>query len=174
MNTTTATHDTTTATVNDGSSTATLNPPAEKKAKTPKIKKSHLTKKIGYFMLTVPDMTKAIEFYKSIGLKATMESPEWTEFKAGIKFALHGMTKGEGACSSSASESACSTSQGASKPAATRWTGIVFNVKNCDKSYGTFQALGVKVLGAPKQVCDEGRSFEFEDPFGNVLSCYGK
>lgn len=123
------------------------------KAKKTKIKKKTLAKKVAYFILYVPDMAKAIEFYKSIGLKATMESAEWTEFKAGIKFALHAHDAKDYTASK---------------------TGICFGVKNAQTSYESFKALGVKVLGEPTQVCEEGRSFSFEDPFGNTLSAYGK
>src|SRR5262245_15582026 len=65
-------------------------PKAAKKATPAKIEKNALLSKIAYFILYVPDMTKAISFYKSIGLTPAFESPEWTEFNAGIKFALHG------------------------------------------------------------------------------------
>lgn len=132
------------------SASMTIEAPATKKTK---IKKKTLAKKVAYFILYVPDMAKAIEFYKSIGLKATMESAEWTEFKAGIKFALHAHDAKD---------------YKASK------TGICFGVKNAQASYESFKALGVKVLGEPTQVCEEGRSFCFEDPFGNTLSAYGK
>ena len=140
----------TTAACSSSMATDTVSAP---KAKKSKVKKKTLAKKVAYFILYVPDMAKAIEFYKSIGLKATMESPEWTEFKAGIKFALH------------ATES---------KDYTPSKTGICFGVKNAQTSYESFKALGVKVLGEPHQVCEEGRSFSFEDPFGNTLSAYGK
>jgi predicted enzyme related to lactoylglutathione lyase len=127
---------------------------ATKKAKKLKIKKSSLPRKAAYFILYVPDMAKAIEFYKNtLHMKVGFESPEWTEIKAGIKFALHG-TKAEGFTPVK--------------------TGLVFGVKNAQTSYEIFNHLGVKTLGAPVQVCEDGRSFCFEDPFGNQLSCYGK
>ena len=140
-----------------------------KKAKKAKVKKSALPRKAAYFILYVPDMAKAVEFYKSIGMKLGFESPEWSEFKAGIKFALHatGEAKAESACASS-SEGACASSFVPQK------TGLVLGVKDAGKSYAAMQALGVKVLGEPHQVCEDGRSFAFEDPFGNVLSIYGK
>ena len=131
----------------------------EKKKK--KIKKSAQIRKVGYFIHYVPDMPKAIAFFQSIGLKLKFESPEWTEFKAGIKFALH--------ASDCASTSSCSSTKAEKK-----FTGITFNSKNLDKTYEAFQAQGIEILGAPKQVCEEGRSFEFADPFGAVFSIYGK
>lgn len=124
-----------------------------------KIKKSALPRKVAYFILYVPDMTKAVEFYRHIGLKMGHGSPEWTEFKAGIKFALH------------AQSSECASKASASQ---SRETGICFAVKNCDKTYAAFQRLGVKIKSEPTQVCEDGRSFSFEDPFGNILSVYGK
>jgi predicted enzyme related to lactoylglutathione lyase len=131
--------------------------PAAKK--TPAIKKSALPSKIGYFIHYVPDMTKAIEFFKSIGLKATFESPEWTEFDAGIKFALHGMD--------------CSSSKPAHSHAGIN-TNLTFSVKNVDDTLAAFKTLGVKISSEPRQVCESGRSFSFQDPFGNTFSIYGK
>ncbi len=139
------------------STTATIITPEVKKpkAKKLKIKKSSFPKKAAYFILYVPDMAKAVEFYKNtLHMKVGMESPEWTEIKAGIKFALHATKPGD-----------------EYKPVK---TGLVFEVKNAQNSYDAFNALGIKTLGAPTQVCEEGRSFCFEDPFGNQLSCYGK
>jgi predicted enzyme related to lactoylglutathione lyase len=134
--------------------TATKKAPAAKK--TPAIKKSALPSKIGYFIHYVPDMTKAIEFFKTIGLKAKFESPEWTEFDAGIKFALHGME-----CSSAHSHAGIDTN-------------LTFSVKNVDDTLAAFKTLGVRITSEPRQVCESGRSFSFQDPFGNTFSIYGK
>jgi predicted enzyme related to lactoylglutathione lyase len=129
---------------------------AKTTAKTATIEKSALASKIAYAMLYVPDMAKAIEFYKMIGLEAGMESPEWTEFNAGIKFALHGM---------------CSESKTADYKA--KNTGLCFGVANIDATYAAFKTLGVKLNGEAHQVCEDGYAFEFQDPFGNTLSAYG-
>ncbi len=145
------------------SKSATINKKAPKQAKkaapkTAKPNKATLPSKVAYFILYVPDMMKAIEFYKSIGLKATYESPEWSEFDAGIKFALHGM-------------SSCGSTSSAVKPIETN---ISFGVKDAKATYETFKAMGIKVHGEPHQVCEEGGyCFGFEDCFGNVSSIYG-
>jgi predicted enzyme related to lactoylglutathione lyase len=144
-----------------------------KKAKKLKIKKSALARKAAYFILYVPNMEEAVAFYKRIGLKLGHESAEWTEFKAGgIKFALHlaGQPKAEGACQSeSGAEGAC-----ASPSFKAQKTTFTFGVKNAGKTYEAFKTLGVKVLGEPFEVCEDGRSFAFEDPFGNELSIFGR
>jgi predicted enzyme related to lactoylglutathione lyase len=146
--------------------TATPIPATPIKAKKVKIKKSAFPKKAAYFILYVPDMAKAVDFYRNkIGLKLGFESPEWTEFKSGIKFALHAT----GACAAKSGESSsCATAYVPQK------TGLCFGVKDAGKTYAVFQALGVKVLGEPHQVCEDGRSFSFQDPFGNEFSIYGK
>jgi predicted enzyme related to lactoylglutathione lyase len=119
------------------------------------IDKSALVSKVAYFILYVPDMTKAIEFYKSIGLTPAFESPEWTEFNAGIKFALHGP---------------CDESTDKYEPSE---TSISFGVASAKKTYETFKAMGINVTSEPRQVCEEGYCFSFKDPFGNELSAYG-
>lgn len=119
------------------------------------IDKSALVSKVAYFILYVQDMTKAIEFYKSIGLKPGYESAEWTEFDAGIKFALHGW---------------CSDSCGEYKA---QETNISFGVNSLKATYETFKTMGIKVMGEPKQVCESGYCFSFQDPSGNTLNVYG-
>lgn len=142
----------------------TKTPKAPKAAKTPKtqtksatIDKSALPSKVGYYIHYVPDMAKAVEFFKNIGLKPMFDSPEWSEFDAGIKFALHGMECSEKGHTHAGIE-----------------TNITFSVKNCDETIAAFKTLGVKITSEPRQVCDEGRCFSFQDPFGNTFSCYGK
>jgi predicted enzyme related to lactoylglutathione lyase len=140
-----------------------------KKAKKAKIKKSALPKKATYFILYVPDMAKAVAFYKgTLGLKLGFESPEWTEFKCGIKFALHAWSPETAACASQKSDASACTSFKPQK------TSLTFGVKDAGRSYEAFKTLGVKVLGEPHQVCEDGRAFAFEDPFGNQLSIYGR
>lgn len=140
--------------------------PAAKKTTTPKsglvktekagFVKTLTTGKVAYYILYVPEMTKAVEFYKSIGLKLGFESPEWSQFDAGIQFALHGPCKDD-----------CGTYEATE-------TGICFDVTSAKNAYETFKSMGVKVMGEPHQVCEEGYAFNFQDPFGNTLSCYGK
>ncbi len=133
--------------------------PAAKAAKKPAakatIEKNALLSKVAYYILYVPDMTKAVEFYKSIGLNAGYTSPEWSEFDAGIKFALHGP------CPDSCSEY---------KPSETN---ISFGVSSAKATYETFKTMGIKVTSEPRQVCESGYCFSFQDPFGNELSAYG-
>jgi predicted enzyme related to lactoylglutathione lyase len=129
-------------------------------------KKSALPSKVAYTIVYVPDMAKGIEFYKSIGLKLANESPYWSEFDAGIKFALHITDE----ASSSCGESTCSTSH-AFKAIETN---ICFGVDNAKATYEAFKAIGVTLTSEPKQVCEEGGyCFGFQDCFGNGLSCYG-
>jgi len=111
---------------------------------------------IAYYILMVPDMAKAIAFYKSIGLKPGFESPEWTEFNAGIKFALHGP------CEDSCGEYEATD------------TSLSFSVKSCKATIDSFKALGVKITSEPRNVCEDGYAFSFQDPFGNTLWGYGK
>lgn len=117
---------------------------------------SALVSKVAYFILYVPDMTKAVEFYKSIGLRAGFTSPEWSEFDAGIKFALHGPC-----------QDSCGTYEASE-------TNISFGVASCKATYETFQKMGVKVTSEPREVCENGYAFQFQDPFGNTLGVYGK
>jgi predicted enzyme related to lactoylglutathione lyase len=119
------------------------------------IDKSALVSKVAYFILYVPDMTKAIAFYKSIGLTPAFESPEWTEFNAGIKFALHGPC-----------EDSCDTYEASE-------TNISFGVNSAKATYETFKAMGIKVTSEPRNVCESGYCFSFQDCFGNELSAYG-
>jgi len=132
---------------------------AKTAAKAPKIDKSALVGKVEYYILYVNDMKKATEFYTSIGLKPGYESPEWTQFDAGINFALHL----SGSCGATTAETC--------KPIE---TGISFGVKSAKATYETFKAMGIKVKGEPHQVCEDGYAFGFEDCFGNTLSVYGK
>src|SRR5581483_940580 len=104
----------------------------------PAIDKTNLLGNISYYILYVPDMTKAIEFYKSIGLNPAFESPEWTEFNAGIKFALHGPC-----------EDSCGSYEATD-------TSLSFSVKSCKATYETFKAMNIKVTSEPRQVCEEG------------------
>ena len=146
----------------------------KKLAKKLKIKKSAFPRKAAYFILYVPDMAKAVDFYKnSIGLKLGFESPEWTEFKCGIKFALHAWSAEmcASACSSESAQAPAKASEKAYKPVN---TSLCFGVKDAGRTYEAFKALGVKVKGEPHEVCEDGYSFAFEDPFGNTLSVYGK
>jgi predicted enzyme related to lactoylglutathione lyase len=134
--------------------------PAAKAAKKPAatkatIEKSALLSKVAYYILYVPDMTKALAFYKSIGLTPGYTSPEWSEFDAGIKFALHGP------CPDACSEYEPSE------------TNLSFGVNSAKATYETFKAMGIKVTSEPRQVCESGYCFSFQDPFGNELSAYG-
>jgi predicted enzyme related to lactoylglutathione lyase len=147
-------------TTTTASTAHTTTTPATAETKKKKIKKSAQVKKVGYFIHYVPDMAKAVTFFQSIGLKLKFESPEWTEFKAGIKFALHSSDCAAKACSSEKAEK--------------RFTGITFSSKNLDKTYAAFKEQGITIMSEPRQVCEEGRSFEFSDPFGAVFSIYGK
>ena len=131
-----------------------------KAAPAPKAKKSPLPSKVAYFILYVPDMKKAVTFYKSIGLNLMFDSPEWSEFDAGIKFALH-------------ATSACGTAQSCSEYTPVE-TNVSFGVDNAKAAYEAFKTLGVKLTSEPRQVCEDGGyCFSFEDCFGNELSCYG-
>jgi predicted enzyme related to lactoylglutathione lyase len=134
--------------------------PAAKKTAAPKTAapKAGLvkTKKIAYYIHYVPDMTKAVEFFKTIGLEPGFTSPEWSEFDAGIKFALHGPCKDD-----------CGTYEA-------KETGLCFDVTSAKGACETFKSLGVKVTSEPHQVCEEGYAFNFQDPFGNTFSAYGK
>lgn len=137
--------------------------PTKKAKKAKKIKKSALPRKAAYFILYVPDMEQAVAFYEgTLKMKLGYQSPEWTEFKAGIKFALHAWSPSDA--------SACGGACTSFKPQKTHLT---FGVKDAGKSHEAFQALGIKVHEL-KEVCENGRSFDFEDPFGNTLSIYGK
>src|SRR5271170_6999391 len=98
--------------------------PTKTATKKPAIDKSALTSKVAYYILYVSDMSKATEFYKSIGLNAGFESPEWTEFDAGIKFALH--------------LNGCAT-KGVEAPKAIE-TGLSFGVTKCQDTYKAFKA----------------------------------
>jgi len=140
--------------------------PKAKAKKAPVAKKSPFPKKIGLYILYVPDMKKAVDFYKSkLGLELGYESPEWTQFSAGIDFALHISEQGCGGSCGSTSEA--TTEKGIE-------TGLVFNVEDTKATYAAFQAVGIKVRGEPVNVCESTRCFSFEDPFGNVLSVSGK
>ena len=120
--------------------------------KKPAAAKPALLSKVAYTIVYVPDMKKAVEFYKSIGLKLANESPYWSEFDAGIKFALHIADEGW-------------------KPVETN---ISFGVPSAFKTYETLKAMGIAVT-EPHQVCEEGGyCFGFKDCFGNGLSAYGE
>jgi predicted enzyme related to lactoylglutathione lyase len=108
--------------------------------------------KVAYYILYVPEMAKAADFYKMIGLNMGFQSPDWTEFDAGIKFALH------------------ATEAKDYKPA---MTNISFGVENCKATYEHFKSLGITLKNEPHQVCENNYSFCFNDPFGNTLSIYG-
>jgi predicted enzyme related to lactoylglutathione lyase len=115
-----------------------------------------------YFIHYIPAerWKEAISFFETtIGLmlRTNME-PHWAEFAAGgLTFALH--------------------PKGAGKADGPRDTGLCFAADDCDKAVEALRSRGVKGVTDPKNVSDEpggGRCFEFEDPFGNTFSGYGK
>ncbi len=128
---------------------------APKGAKTSLIQPPVMTE-VSYFIHYVPEAEwkKAISFFQdTIGLMLRTDTGQgWAEFRAGgLTFALH-----------SAKEP---------KP---KETGICFAVSDCDLAVEQLRNRGVKGVTDPKKVSDEGRVFEFKDPFGNTFSAYGK
>ncbi|MEZ0231187.1 MAG: VOC family protein [Planctomycetota bacterium] len=139
------------------------------------IDRSALPKQIGYLVLNVTDMAKALDFYKNIlGLAVSHESATWCEISMGMTLALKLV---DGTCSTPVASTCSSTVEKttiAQNTVLGHKTGLVFNVVNAQKSYDVMKSLGIKLLGEPIQGCSEGSlKFSFEDPFGNIFSAYG-
>lgn len=113
---------------------------------------------ISYAIVYVKDTTKSLPFYRDVlGLKAKVEAPGWVEFETGaVTLALHGDEH--------------------LKDHQKNSVVLVFPVDNIDRAHEELKAAGVKIVEAPKQVCEGedsvGMSLEFEDPDGNRLSFY--
>lgn len=109
-----------------------------------------------YFIHWVPaDRWKeAVTFFETtIGLMLRNDTGEgWAEFSAGkITFALHATDE--------------------LKPCD---TGLCFAVDDCDEAVAALKARGVKIKSEPHKVSEQGRAFEWLDPFGYSFSGYGK
>jgi predicted enzyme related to lactoylglutathione lyase len=116
---------------------------------------------LGYVIVYVKDMDKAVSFYtKTLGIKLRMNEGGWAELETGnTTLALH-----------QAEQVA-----GASVPGQPI---VVFNTDDIQKTYEALKESGVKVEGEPAVCCEEedfiGKSVSFKDPDGNHLSVYGK
>lgn len=153
---------------------------------TPVIDRSALPKQLAYIVLNVTDMPKALEFYKNtLGLAISHESATWCEIQMGVTLALK-LVDATG-CASTASS--CSAPKLDNKTVVenktnienktnvdlmVKKTGLLFNVVSAQKSYETMKSLGIKLHGEPTAACENNLSFQFEDPFGNIFSAFGK
>ena len=130
------------------------------------IDRSALPRQIAYMVLNVTDMPKALDFYKNtLGLVTSYESDKWVEMPMGVTLALKLVT---GACSTNSCSSTNTNIETSHK------TGISYHVSSINKSYETMKALNVKLLGEPAAACEGNMAFQFQDPFGNIFSAYGK
>lgn len=116
---------------------------------------------LGYVIVYVKDMEKALPFYRdTLGMKVKVDDSGWVEFETGpATFALHADTKLSG-----------TRAPGQPIP--------VFTVQDINHVYESLKNAGVKFESTPRQVCEAGPnqiglSADFHDPDGNFLSIYG-
>jgi predicted enzyme related to lactoylglutathione lyase len=115
-----------------------------------------MTVTVGYAIVFVSDMARSLAFYESfLGLKAAIESPEWSEFQtAGARIALH-------SASGSSVERARADVAGACRPG--------FRVPDLDAFHQQAVARAIPCLSAPKEVFGS-RIAQYRDPDDLVLA----
>lgn len=117
---------------------------------------------ISYVIVYVRDTEKALPFYRdTLGMKVKSAEPGWVELETkGTTLALHGMEPGKQ-----------HPGHKEGQPI------VVFSVEKIHESIEALKTRGVKIEGAPKQVCEAGdhvgMSVEFHDPDGNLYSLFG-
>lgn len=117
-------------------------------------------KKVGYVILYVKDMAKAIAFYRdTLGIPVRFEDKNWSELETeGFTLALH-------------QSDDIPSQHHASSP------NITFKAEDIRATREALKAQGLEI-GEINKVCEYddvvGLSAEFQDPYGNKLSVYGE
>lgn len=108
-----------------------------------------IIKKVNMVILLQPDLAKAVEFYKSLGLPLKFHlKDKWAEFEIGdVKIGL------------------CPISQRIE-----RRSGVVFEVEDVRGVYDTFKD-SIEFVEAPHEAI-HGIMVSFRDPGGNVVDLY--
>jgi predicted enzyme related to lactoylglutathione lyase len=105
-----------------------------------------------YFMLTVTDMARAVNFYREVlGPVVRTESESWTEIKLGeATVALH-----------------------LSDLAAPKWTGLGVEVEDLTAAYYAVINMGGQVISGPTPDTIGNLSYEVADTEGNTFTIVG-
>jgi len=105
-----------------------------------------------YFMLTVTDMARAVNFYREVlGPVVRTESETWTEIKLGeATVALH-----------------------LSDQTAPKWTGLGVEVDDLTAAYYAVTRMGGQVLTGPTPETTSRLSYEVADTEGNTFTIVG-
>ena len=112
--------------------------------------------RVGYIMLTVRDMKRALAFYRdALGLPVRFAGDEFAFLDGG------------------GTAIALRQSQSLGPPPAEARTEVVFEVEDIGAAYESLRARGVEFRIAPRLATGDRFAADFRDPDGNVLSIFG-